>query len=220
MSSMLWRVRRWTLFCTISPSVCSDTKTTNARLGTSYRVLCLYAPRTESAWTRTRHTSDERCYQQGRWLKSSTASLSLFPGKRLYEVPLPHPSRAFTNVYPIQIIFLATIGTVAWASNWSFRSFRNNRLNQGYAQHDYPPPPSYNPNMHGQPLHLQQNPAYGFYGQQDPRASPTKNYTEREDAPLMIEHTRPMDFVTERSRERETHLRTPSPSKRMHRQFA
>ncbi|KAJ5378091.1 uncharacterized protein N7496_005500 [Penicillium cataractarum] len=118
------------------------------------------------------------------------------------------------------IIFLATIGTVAWASNWSFRSFRNNRLNQGYPQHDYPPPPSYNPNLHGQPLHLQQNPAYGFYGQQDPRASPTKNYTEREDAPLMIENTRSMDFVTERSRERETHLRTPSPSKRMHRQFA
>ncbi|EPS26389.1 hypothetical protein PDE_01325 [Penicillium oxalicum 114-2] len=115
------------------------------------------------------------------------------------------------------IIFLATIGTVAWASNWSFRSFRNNRLNQGYPQHDYPPPPTYNPNMHGQPLHLQQNAAYGFYTQQE---SPTKNYKEREDGPLLLENTRPMDFVTERSRERESHLRTPSPSKRMHRQFA
>jgi hypothetical protein len=140
--------------------------------------------------------------------------------KAIVRPPLPHPSRSFTNIYPIQIIFLATIGTVAWASNWSFRSFRNNRLNQGYPQHDYPPPPSYHPNMHGQPLHLQQNPAYGFYGQQDPRASPTKKYTERQDAPLMIENTRPMDFVTERSHERESHLRTPSPSKRMHRQFA
>ncbi|KAF7713946.1 Uncharacterized protein PECH_000731 [Penicillium ucsense] len=119
------------------------------------------------------------------------------------------------------IIFLATIGTVAWASNWSFRSFRNNRLNQGYPQHDYPPPPPppvYNPNMHSQALHLQQNPTYGFRGQQD---TPSKNYTERdEDAPLLLENTRAMDFVTERSRERESHLRTPSPSKRMHRQFA
>jgi hypothetical protein len=74
--------------------------------------------------------------------------------------------------------------------------------------------------MHNQPLHLQQNPAYGFYGQQGPRTSPSKSFAERKDAPLMLENTRPMDFVTERSREREGHLRTPSPSKRMHRQFA
>ncbi|KAJ5152664.1 uncharacterized protein N7482_009142 [Penicillium canariense] len=118
--------------------------------------------------------------------------------------------------------FLATIGTMVLANNWSFRYFRNHQQHgQSYPQHSYPPPPSaYDPNLHGQPLHLQQNPAYSYYGQQDPRASPAKGFADKQEQPLMLENTRPMDFVTERSREREVHPRTPSPSKRMHRQFA
>ena len=68
--------------------------------------------------------------------------------------------------------------------------------------------------MHAQPLHLQQNPAFGYYGQHDLRQPLNNGYTEKQDAPLMLENTKSSDYVTDRSRERENHLRTPSPSKR------
>lgn len=61
--------------------------------------------------------------------------------------------------------------------------------------------------MHPQ---LQHNPSFGYYGQ-DPRH---QSYDEKPEQPLMLENTRAMDFVTERSRDREQHLRTPSPTKR------
>lgn len=68
--------------------------------------------------------------------------------------------------------------------------------------------------MQGQPLHLQNNPAYGYFGHQDPRQTPANGYADKENVPLMLEDSRGMDFVTDRSRERESHLRTPSPTKR------
>ncbi|KAJ9491590.1 hypothetical protein VN97_g1651 [Penicillium thymicola] len=104
------------------------------------------------------------------------------------------------------LFFLATISTVTVVSNWSFRSFRHRLQQQHYAQH--PPPPQ---SMHPQ---LQHNPSFGYYGQQDPRQTQGVPYDEKQDQPLMLENTRAMDFVTERSREREQHLRTPSPTKR------
>ncbi|KAJ5852642.1 uncharacterized protein N7529_012027 [Penicillium soppii] len=101
------------------------------------------------------------------------------------------------------LCFLATISTVTVVSNWSFRSFRHRLQQQHYAQQ---PPP--------QPMHpqLQQNPAFGYYGQQDHRQN--QGYDEKPDQPLLLENSRSMEFVTERSREREQHLRTPSPTKR------
>ncbi|OXV07585.1 hypothetical protein Egran_04649 [Elaphomyces granulatus] len=126
------------------------------------------------------------------------------------------------------LCFLATISTVTVVSNWSFRSFRN-RLNQ----HDYmptapvvprPPHQYYQPLSAGQ-LPLSSVNADGeYFGSQTtalPRSqvSPSKlSLEKRQDDrdPLMIEdsHTQSMPFVTERSRERESHLRTPSPSKK------
>ncbi|KAJ5513842.1 hypothetical protein N7463_003394 [Penicillium fimorum] len=104
------------------------------------------------------------------------------------------------------LFFLATISTVTIVSNWSFRSFRHRLQQQHYAQH--PPQPQ---SMHPQ---LQHNPSFGYYGQQDPRQNQGVAYNEKQDQPLMLENTRAMEFVTERSREREQHLRTPSPTKR------
>ncbi|KAJ5931067.1 hypothetical protein N7466_006560 [Penicillium verhagenii] len=113
-------------------------------------------------------------------------------------------------------IFLATISTVTVVSNWSFRSFRSRQSHQpdfSHNQHNYPrQPPAHDPYMHSQPLHLQHPPTFGYYGQPDPRQN--HSYTQNQDSSLMLENTKPMDFVTERSRDRENHLRTPSPSKR------
>ncbi|KAJ5943815.1 hypothetical protein N7516_003983 [Penicillium verrucosum] len=92
------------------------------------------------------------------------------------------------------LFFLATISTVTVVSNCTMRNI-------------HPPPQS----MHPQ---LQHNPSFGYYGQQDPRQTQGVPYDEKQDQPLMLENTRAMDFVTERSREREQHLRTPSPTKR------
>ncbi|KAJ5101323.1 nucleus export protein BRR6 [Penicillium alfredii] len=115
------------------------------------------------------------------------------------------------------MFFLATMSTVTVVSNWSFRSFRNRLSQQDYSQnaHNFSRQPSgHDASMHAQPLQLQHNPSFGYYGQQDPRQTAVVGYGEKRDAPLMLENTRPMDFVTERSRDRENHLRTPSPSKR------
>ncbi|KAJ5701124.1 hypothetical protein N7488_008672 [Penicillium malachiteum] len=115
-------------------------------------------------------------------------------------------------------IFLATISTVTVVSNWSFRSFRSKHNPQDYHPNpnNYPGQPSgHNQYMHGQPLHLQHNPSFGYYGQQhDPRQNMNmgNGYSQKQDAPLMLENTRSMDF--DRNDERESHLRTPSPSKR------
>ncbi|KAJ5633350.1 hypothetical protein N7490_009689 [Penicillium lividum] len=106
-------------------------------------------------------------------------------------------------------IFLATISTVTVVSNWSFRSFRSRQSQPDFSQHNYPQPPAHD-YMHQQPLHLQHASTFGYYGQPDPRQN---NYTQNQDAPLMLEN-KGMDFVTERTRDRENHLRTPSPSKR------
>jgi hypothetical protein len=127
-----------------------------------------------------------------------------------------------------QLCFLATISTVTVVSNWSFRSFRN-RLNQ----HEYmPTAPTVPrpPHQYYQPVSVGQLPlsvvdADGdYFGSQAtahprPQVSPSKlNFEKRQDDrdPLMIEdsHTQSMPFVTERSRERESHLRTPSPAKK------
>lgn len=111
------------------------------------------------------------------------------------------------------MFFLASIATVTVVSNWSFRSFRN-RLNQ---QH-WSPPPNYNHPPHGQqpqmhiPPPLHQNPSFGYYNPQQ-ESQPANGYAEKEPQ-LMLESPRSMDFVTERTRERETQLRTPSPAKR------
>lgn len=101
-------------------------------------------------------------------------------------------------------------------SNWSFRTFRSNYFPQDHHPqhpHSYN---NYNAQMsHPQPLLSQQNPSLGFYGHQDPRQTPANGYTDDENKiPLAIEDSRSMKFVTERSRERENHPRTPSPSKR------
>ncbi|KAJ5151640.1 hypothetical protein N7492_009935 [Penicillium capsulatum] len=109
------------------------------------------------------------------------------------------------------LFFLATISTFTVVSNWSFRSFRNRYNQQGPAQHYNP---QHDPSLHGQPLHLQNNPAYGYYGHQDPRQTSANGYADKENVPLMLEDSLSMDYVNDRSRERESHLRTPSPSKR------
>ncbi|PWY93897.1 hypothetical protein BO94DRAFT_485411 [Aspergillus sclerotioniger CBS 115572] len=102
------------------------------------------------------------------------------------------------------MFFLATISTVTVVSNWSFRSFRN-RLNQ----HDYSAP-SYSRQSSGQhpsiaPQFPYQHNTFGYVNQEG--AKP--------EAPLMLEQSQTRDFVSERTRERESRLRTPSPSKRM-----
>ncbi|GJP93591.1 alpha,alpha-trehalose-phosphate synthase subunit [Aspergillus niger] len=110
------------------------------------------------------------------------------------------------------MFFLATISTVTVVSNWSFRSFRN-RLNQ----HDYSAPPSYSRQSSGQHPSLapsqfpyQQN-SMGYMG------APNHGATgfDKAEAPLMLEQAATKDFVSERTRERGSRLRTPSPSKRM-----
>lgn len=114
----------------------------------------------------------------------------------------------------LQLCFLATISTVTVVSNWSFRSFRNRLNQQGYSGHPYPQQPNHNSSMHPQ-MQLHQNANFRYYNQQDHRQAPMNGHAEKENEPLMLEGpSRPMDFVTERSRERESHLRTPSPSKR------
>ncbi|KAJ5299133.1 nucleus export protein BRR6 [Penicillium atrosanguineum] len=104
------------------------------------------------------------------------------------------------------MFFLASIATVTVVSNLSFRSFRKRLNQQTWAPPNYQQP--HNPQLHPPPLH--QNPSYGYYPH-EPHQIPN-SYTEKEPQ-LMLEGPR-MDFVTERSRERESQLRTPSPSKR------
>ncbi|KAL1962451.1 hypothetical protein VTN77DRAFT_9652 [Rasamsonia byssochlamydoides] len=123
------------------------------------------------------------------------------------------------------LCFLATISTVTVVSNWSFRSFRN-RLHQQEYMHPHPmPQPSHQPHQPVQHQPLQFPSAGNNLGldyskvQTRSEASPMRQHSfeqkKDEHEPLMLEDTpsRSMEFVTERSREREQHLRTPSPSK-------
>ncbi|KAE8153571.1 Di-sulfide bridge nucleocytoplasmic transport domain-containing protein [Aspergillus avenaceus] len=105
------------------------------------------------------------------------------------------------------LFFLATISTVTIVSNWSFRSFRN-RLHQ----HDYthPPAPTYTRQPSGQhhptsQLSYQHN---GFEYQAH------QTFDRKKENHLMLEDSPTPDYVTERSRNRENRLRTPSPTKR------
>jgi hypothetical protein len=112
------------------------------------------------------------------------------------------------------MFFLATISTVTVVSNWSFRSFRN-RFNQ----HEYAAPPptfsrppsgQHHPPMPSSQYPFQHNPGlpYGDHAQ-----GHIPNLDNKSEVPLMLEHPQ-MDFVTERTRDRENHMRTPSPVKR------
>ncbi|KAL1983282.1 hypothetical protein VTN96DRAFT_304 [Rasamsonia emersonii] len=121
------------------------------------------------------------------------------------------------------LCFLATISTVTVVSNWSFRSFRNRLHQQEYMHPHSVPQPSHQPH---QPAQLQplQYPNASNNLSLDPgktanrEGSPVRkpSFEQKKDEPLMLEDTpsRSMEFVTERSREREQHMRTPSPSKR------
>ncbi|KAL3430953.1 Di-sulfide bridge nucleocytoplasmic transport domain-containing protein [Aspergillus tetrazonus] len=108
------------------------------------------------------------------------------------------------------LFFLATISTVTFVSNWSFRSFRN-RYNHDFA----PPPPDYQRQPSGQhhPLppqlpgqHTQFG--YGTHHQDDPTGF------VKQDVPLLLENHPQAMNITDRSRERSRNPRTPSPVKR------
>lgn len=124
------------------------------------------------------------------------------------------------------LFFIATLATVTAVSNWSFCSFRQ-RLNQrDYAHHatSFPNHPSgqHHPPMYSQQIPYQSMPGFGYFGRQEqdqelPQPNPTRAPSLQKDTqeePLMIESSRQLEFVTDRSRERKSRLRTPSPSKR------
>ncbi|KAB8269475.1 Di-sulfide bridge nucleocytoplasmic transport domain-containing protein [Aspergillus minisclerotigenes] len=110
------------------------------------------------------------------------------------------------------MFFLATISTVTVVSNWSFRSFRNR-----YNQHEYthPSAPSFPRQPSGQhhPSLGPSQPSYqhsvGFNYQ-----SHAPSLDHKKETPLMLEDSPTRDFVNERSRTRESRMRTPSPTKR------
>ncbi|KAL4814972.1 Di-sulfide bridge nucleocytoplasmic transport domain-containing protein [Aspergillus spinulosporus] len=108
------------------------------------------------------------------------------------------------------LFFLATISTVTFVSNWSFRSFRN-RYNHDFA----PPPPDYQRQPSGQhhPLPPQlpgqhSQFGYGTHHQDDPTGF------VKQDVPLLLENHPQAMNITDRSRERSRNPRTPSPVKR------
>ncbi|KAJ5375993.1 nucleus export protein BRR6 [Penicillium cosmopolitanum] len=101
-------------------------------------------------------------------------------------------------------------------------AFRNNLNNQqGYMQQaGYSNSSDMNRMYHPGLLHHHSMPNYGFPPQQQSHqlAPSSAADAEKENMPLRLEAPN-MDFVTERSRDREAHLRSPSPSKRT-RQFS
>lgn len=114
---------------------------------------------------------------------------------------------------------------VTVVSNWSLSAFRNN-LNhnqQDYMQHSthYPPVNADMNRMYHQGM-IHSVPNYGFSQggnhHHQLAADASSADAEKENIPLMLESAN-MEFVTERSRDREAHLRSPSPSKRS-RQFS
>ncbi|KAL3704328.1 hypothetical protein TMatcc_010019 [Talaromyces marneffei ATCC 18224] len=129
--------------------------------------------------------------------------------------------------------FLLTITTITIASNWSFIALRhqytkkedrypyaNPQHPQGQPpyQHQQAPPLSYPADGNQYPLQYPKTP-----GRENSPSRRQRSYDrdddnddEQEPRRLLLENTpsRNMDFVTGRSRERELHARTPSPSKR------
>ncbi|PYH88758.1 putative nuclear envelope protein Brr6 [Aspergillus ellipticus CBS 707.79] len=108
------------------------------------------------------------------------------------------------------MFFLATISTVTIVSNWSFRSFRN-RLNQ----HDYSPSyPRQSSGQHPAIAPAQYPYQHNQYGYMGGTQAPATGFDKT--APLMLEQpARDLPAERERTRDRESRLRTPSPSKRM-----
>jgi hypothetical protein len=112
-----------------------------------------------------------------------------------------------------------TVTTLTFVSNWSFAAFRNQ---YGQKEQPYPyapsqpqPPPHYQnhilsyPNENQYPLEYPKTP-----GRND---SPVRqrSFEAKQDEPLLLEDTPSRaPFVTGRTRDREQHLHTPSPSKR------
>ncbi|CAI7569371.1 unnamed protein product [Penicillium pancosmium] len=120
------------------------------------------------------------------------------------------------------IIFLVAMCVMTVVSNWSLSAFRHNLNNQqGYMQQPgYSNSSDMNRMYHPGLLHHHSMPNYGFPPQQQSHqlAPSSAADAEKENIPLRLEAPN-MDFVTERSRDREAHLRSPSPSKRT-RQFS
>ncbi|EED14299.1 nuclear envelope protein Brr6, putative [Talaromyces stipitatus ATCC 10500] len=129
--------------------------------------------------------------------------------------------------------FLLTITTITIASNWSFialrhqytkkedrRPYPNSQHPQGQPsyQHRQAPPVSYAADGNQYPLEYPKTPGRG----EESPSRRQRNYqdddedNDRQSRRLLLENTpsRDMAFVTGRSRERELHARTPSPSKR------
>ncbi|KAE8353094.1 Di-sulfide bridge nucleocytoplasmic transport domain-containing protein [Aspergillus coremiiformis] len=110
------------------------------------------------------------------------------------------------------MFFLATISTVTVVSNWSFRSFRNRHNQHEYA---HPPAPSFTRQPSGQhhPSLPPSQPSYQNSAMFDHQGH-APNLDHKQNVPLMLEDLPPRDYVVERSRNRESRLRTPSPTKR------
>ncbi|KAI9375531.1 Di-sulfide bridge nucleocytoplasmic transport domain-containing protein [Aspergillus egyptiacus] len=104
--------------------------------------------------------------------------------------------------------FLATISTVTVVSNWSFRSFRS-RFNQDDYHHPVPSYPRQPSGQHLPPQLPNQGPGLGYMGSQGNDSSSF----EKQGLPLLMDQPQPVNFA-ERSRERSSHPRTPSPAKR------
>lgn len=117
----------------------------------------------------------------------------------------------------LQMFFLATMSTVTVVSNWSFRSFRN-RLNQHEFPQPHHPPPSFSRQSSGQyPPQIAQGQFHGYMGghqEQTQTLAAAPNLEEKQNAPFLLEHPQNRGLVTQRSRERESRQRTPSPVKR------
>jgi hypothetical protein len=139
-----------------------------------------------------------------------------------------------------QSYFLLTITTITIASNWSFIALRNqytkkdDRYPYPNSQHPPPPQPPYQQQQHqalppaSWPLESQYPPMEYPKTPGRGESSPTRNHhyhyprnfdvnkQEEEEPQLLLENTpsRKMDFVTERTRDRQLHSRTTSPSKR------
>ena len=116
----------------------------------------------------------------------------------------------------LQLFFLATISTVTAVSNWSFRSFRDRLNHSEYARfagpgpsdhhHHHPPTGNHHTPFGG-------TPGFGYSAEQIHRLpSPTRVPRFQEDHEPESPST--LKFVTKRSCDRESRMRTPSPVKR------
>lgn len=99
------------------------------------------------------------------------------------------------------------MSTVTVVSNWSFRSFRNRLNQQEYTPHS----PQYPHQASGK---LPNASSYGYLGHQEKTLVPTSSTDDKQEASLLLEHPRKMNYMAQQSRERENQLRSPSPVKR------